>query len=226
MSRIAVIFTIFMAFLLGSAGAVSAQSVSVADAAEAALDADPEDLVEGLEERPDDSLLPEGFENPSSGTPENQELVDSFSGGLGEVDDAVGQVTYGFDTDPDVVPGAISAGILTFIVGEEELTSDDLDDYQSGMEEGIESDTSGMDATVDRIEVDGEDAVQLDLSVEEGGFTVQVTMISIPVGNTMVVSTVFSADQEVLEAGALDGFTEDLALAGVGHVAEVAEDAQ
>ena len=59
----------------------------------------------------------------ANGTPENQDLVASFEGGLGQVDNAVGQVTHGFDTDPSVIPGEISAGILTFVVTEDEITA-------------------------------------------------------------------------------------------------------
>ena len=226
MSRLLILVTLLLALVLGSSNAVVAQAddVDIDAAASAALDADPEALVEGLEERPADSLLPDGFENPSSGTPENEEFVESFEGGLGTVDDTVGQVTHGFDTDPSVVPGEVSAGILTYIVTNDEITDDMLDEYEAGMEEGM-ADTAGMSAEIDRTEIGGTDAVVLTLVQDSDGVFVTVTMVSVPVGNTMVVSTVFAGGTEEIESAELQPMAEELALAGAGHVGEAAEEA-
>lgn len=214
--------------LLCSGANVAAQAtteveVDLAAASEASLAADPEALVEGLQERPEDDLLPEGFSNPSSGTPENQDLVAQFEGGLGTIEGAVGQATVGFDTDPEVVPGVVSSGILTFIVIDEEIDADTMAEYQSGMEDAVADFDSSMTGTVETVDLYDGEAVVLTISVEASGSYALVQVVSIPVGNTLVVSTVVSADQAEIDPADLQGPTEALLGAGVNQVQAVAE---
>jgi hypothetical protein len=224
--------------VLTSASAVAAQStpttgdaspvatdVDIAAISEAVLEADPETLVEALATPPDDSDLPEGFLNPASGTPENADLVDAFTSEIAEIEGTVGNVNQAFDTDPSVVPGLISAGVLTYIVTDEEITSDDLDDFEEGAGGGFEGEAAGSEGSVDRITVGDTDAVLITVSTEESGVTAVVQIVALPVGNTMVIGTVVVADQgEVLPDDVLP-FAEELTLAGASHLGTVAEDA-
>ena len=223
---------LLMGLVLSTGNAVAAQEIeteTTADVdavAESVLAVDPEDLAVALEEAPTDADLPEGFLAPVDGTPENAEVVDAFSSGLGELEGAVGNVTHGLDTDPDVVPGMLSSGILTYITADEEISDSDLDDFQDGIEEGLDSSSGTFsEGSVDRVEVQGTDAVLVTLVLEEEGTSVVVQMLAIPVGNTMVVATVLVVDTTTVDAADVEPFTAELAVAGVNYLGTVAEGA-
>jgi hypothetical protein len=135
-------------------------------------------------------------------------------------------LTHGIDTDPDVVPGMLSSGILTYITASDEISDSDLDDFQDGIEEGLD-DPSGTfsDASVDRVEVQGTDAVLVTLGLEQDGTSVVVQMLAIPVGNTMVVATVLVVDTAAVDAAEVEPLTAELAVAGVTYLGTVAEGA-
>lgn len=231
MKRLVVLVLLMMGMVLSAGNAVAAQDIEttteadVEAIAELALDADPEALATELETAPADADLPEGFTAPASGTPENADIVDAFSTGLGEIEGAVANVTHGFDTDPAVVPGLISAGILTYIVVEDEITSDDLDDFAEGIESGLgDSEAAGYtEATVEEVSVNGGDAILVTLGMEASGMTAVVQMLAIPVGNTMVISTVLSVGEEAIDSADLTPITAELAVAGVAYLGSAAE---
>src|SRR5688572_6591861 len=101
MKRLGLLISLFCALMLAGTGTGAAQAtdVDIDSASEAVLAVDPEDLVDALATAPDDSVLPEGFENPASGTPEAADLIDAFASPISDMDGAVGTVTHGLDTD-------------------------------------------------------------------------------------------------------------------------------
>lgn len=227
--------------ILGATGAATAQGtdtdVDIAAVGEAVLAAEPDAFATRLETPPDDALLPEGFLNPPSGEAENAEIIEQFAGAIGEIEGSVATINHGFDTDPDVVTGLISAGILTYIVTEDEITADDLDNYEAGASEGLAAGTpeAGSEATpmglvpqgsVERIDIGGAEAVVLTVGIEQGGITILVQVVAVPVGNTMAIGTVLIADQDAVDQEEVRGFAEALTLAGVEHIGTVAEGAQ
>jgi hypothetical protein len=229
MKKTFLLMMLLMGLVLSTGNAVAAQELeteTTADVdavAEAVLAVDPTDLATALEEAPTDADLPEGFKAPVDGTPENAEVVDAFSTGLGDLEGAVGNVTHGLDTDPDVVPGMLSSGILTYITADEEISDSDLDDFQEGVEEGLG--TSSPDATAERVEIQGTEAVLVTLPLEESGTSVIVQMLAIPVGNTMVIATVLVVDTTAVDVEEVQPFTAELAVAGVNYLGTVAEGA-
>lgn len=232
MKRLFLMALLMMGLLLSSSSAVAAQDIETetesdfAAVAEVVLDADPEALATAIETPLTDADLPEGFLAPVDGIPENAEVVDAFSTGLGDLEGAVGSFTHGLDTDPAVVPGELSAGILTYIVAEEEITGDDLEDFAGGIEDGLDDpDATFSESSVEMVQVNGEDAVLTTLGLEESGTFVVVQMLAIPVGNTMVVSTVLSVDTAAVDAEEITPLTAELAVAGVEFLGTVAEDA-
>jgi hypothetical protein len=228
MKRITFLFSLMMALLLASTSAVAAQSADpdVDAIGESVLAVEPEALVDALGATPDDSVLPDGFINPESGTPENEDLIAAFSSPIGDLDGAVGTVTHGLDTDPDVVPGLISSGIITYIVADEEITDDDVADFEDGARESMEGNTDpSVEASVESVEVAGVDSVQIEVVTTQGDIVSVVQMVAIPVGNTFVIGTVVVADQaEVDEAEVLE-FANEVGIAGVENLGIVAEDA-
>jgi len=230
-----------MGMMLSATGAATAQEtdtdVDVGAIGEAVLAADPDAFAAGLETPPDDALLPEGFSNPASGVPENAEIIEQFTGAIGDIEGTVATINHGFDTDPDVVTGLISAGILTYIVTDKEITADDLDEFEEGASEGLVTGTpeAGSEATpaglspqgaVERIDIGGTEAVVITVGVEQGGVSVVVQIVAVPVGNTMAIGTVLIADQDAVDEEEVLGFAEALTLSGVEHVGTVAEGAQ
>jgi hypothetical protein len=227
MKRTFFLAMLLMGLVLSTGNAVAAQeletesSTDVDAVAETVLAVDPADLATALEEAPTDSDLPEGFLAPVGGTPENAEVVDAFSSGLGDLEGAIGNVTHGLDTDPDVVPGMLSSGILTYITVEEEITDSDLDEFQEGVEEGLGG--TSPDATAERVDIQGTEGVLVTLPLEESGSFVVVQMLAIPVGNTMVVATVLVVDTAAVDVEVVQPFTAELAVAGVNYLGTVAE---
>lgn len=199
--------------------------VDVAGIAEVVLDADPDALLEGLEEPPDDRVLPEGFFNPPSGVPENAEVVESFAFPIDDLPGAIGSFSHPFDTDPDVIDGLLSAGIINYIVLEDEITEDDLDDFEEGASGGFDDGEAGLTGAVDRVEVAGEEAVVIAVELDDAGIFGAVQIIALPVGNTMVFGTALVVDTGEVDLDTVYEHAEALTLAGVTHLEAVAEDA-
>lgn len=238
--RMLLVLTFVLGALLSVVGAAAAQDpapeIDIAAIGDVVLGTDPEALAVALETPPEDAGLPEGFVNPPSGTPEYAELVEEFAGGIGEIEGAIGSTSHGFNTDPAVVPGLISTGIITYIVAEEEITAEDLDDFEEGASERPERATPAAvaevdgatpaletDIAVERFELGGAEAVVITFSVELGATSAVVQIVAVPVGNTMVMGSAVVADLGPVDAGEVQEFAEALTLAGVAHLAAVAE---
>ncbi|MDQ3444237.1 MAG: hypothetical protein M3490_11575, partial [Chloroflexota bacterium] len=80
--------------------------------------------------------------------------------------------------------------------------------------------------SVERIDIGGAEAVVLTVGIEQGGITILVQVVAVPVGNTMAIGTVLIADQDAVDQEEVRGFAEALTLAGVEHIGTVAEGAQ
>lgn len=226
MRRLMLVFAMLFGIVLTTAPLAVAQSdeVDVAEVGEAVLDADPEAIVEGLENPPDDDQLPEGFFNPPSGTPENEELGSAFELPVSDLEGSIASVNFAFDTDPEVIEGLISAGYLNYVVLEEEVTDDMLEDFKSGAEEGMEGNTDEtIEFAVEDIEVGGANAVLITVTTTDEGASAVVQMVAVPVGNTFVIGTALVADQEEVDPAAVQTHAEELTLAGVEYLGTIAE---
>lgn len=202
MKRLMLVFAMLLGIVMTTAPLAVAQSddVDVSEIGEAVLDADPDTLVEGLESPPEDDQLPEGFINPPSGTPENQEISEAFTNEVSSFDDTLATVNFAFDTDPDVVPGELSTGILTYVVLEDEVTDEVFDDYKSGLEQGISTPAAGTETAVEDLEVGGVDGVLATFNQTSDSSSVVVQLLSVPVGNTIVIGTVVSGGQDEIDS--------------------------
>ncbi len=244
MRRFLLVLTMLMGVVFATAPLASAQTdVDIEQVSETVLSADTDALLTGLETPMDDEALPEGFSEaafaaPGDATAEEGVLpTEDLEGTLGTI-----AYTVSYDPSASGSPEAetddsastpalddlsgLSFGFasLNYIVFEDELTSDDLEDFKSGAEEGIASEDEGT-ATVEDITVGDTDAVLLTYVIEEEGVQSVVQMVAVPVGNVMVMSmTVLAA--ETVDADQLRVASEDLALAGIDHLGVVAEDAQ
>jgi len=222
------VFAMLFGLSLSTAPLAAAQGedVDIAAVSETVLEAEPEALVEGLAEPPADEDLPEGFLNPPSGTPENADLAESFELPVSEFEGAVGSVNFPFDTDPEVIPGLISAGYLNYIVTEEEITDGQLEEFKTGAEEGLGTPDASIESSVEDITVGDSDGVLITVVTTQDDASAVVQLVALPVGNTFVIGTALVADEGEIVAADVQTLAEDLTVAGVAHLGIVAEDAQ
>ncbi len=197
----------------------------IAAIAESVLEADPNNLLEGLETPPDDRDLPDGFFNPPSGVPANADVIEAFAVPIDDLDGAIGSVSHGFDTDGAVIEGLLSAGIINFIVVDAEFTDRDLDEFEEGAAAGVDDGEPGLAGSVDRIEISGAEAVLIMVELEEAGIFGAVQVIAVPVGNTLLLGTVVVADTGEVDPDVVLEHAEALVVAGAVYLGEVAEDA-
>lgn len=225
MRRLMLVFAMLFGIVLTTAPLAVAQDaeVDVAEIGETVLAADPEALVEGLESPPEDDQLPEGFINPPSGTPANQEISEAFTSEVSSFEDTLATVNFTFDTDPEVVPGELSTGILTYVVLEEEVTEDVFDDYKAGLEEGISTPVAGTETSVEDLEVGGVEGALATFNQSDGSTSAVVQLLSVPVGNTIVIGTVVSGSQDEIDPEEVQTNAEDLTLAGIEYLGTLAE---
>ena len=179
-----------------------------------------------MAEPPADEDLPESFLNPPSGTPANADLAESFELPTSDIEGAIGSVNFPFDTDPEVIPGLISAGYLNYIVVEDEITDDMLEDFKTGAEEGLGTPAAGIESTVEDITVGDTDGVLITVVTTQSGASAVVQLVALPVGNTFVIGTALVADQGEIDPADVQTHAEDLTLAGVAYLGTVAEGAQ
>ncbi len=227
MRRLLLVIALLFGIVLTTAPLAAAQTdeVDVAEIGETVLDADPETIVEGLEEPPADEDLPEGFINPPDGTPENAELGAAFELPVSDLEGSLASVNFAFDTDPEEIEGLISSGYLNYVVLEDEVTSAMLEEFRDGAEQEVESNADdSLDFSVEDIELGGVDAVLISITTTDAGASAVVQMIAVPVGNAFVVGTVLVADQEEIDPATVQGYAEDLTLAGVEYLGTLAEE--
>lgn len=225
MRRVILVLAMLLGIVLTTAPIAAAQSeeVDVADVSETVLAADPETLVTGLESPPEDDQLPEGFINPPSGTPANQEISEAFTNEISGFEDTLATVNFTFDTDPEVVSGELSTGILTYVVLEEEVTEDVFADYKSGLEEGVSTPVAGTETSVEDLEVGGVQGALATFNQSDSSSSVVVQLLSVPVGNTIVIGTVVSGSQDEIDPAEVQANAEALTLAGVEYLGTLAE---
>lgn len=242
MSRFLLVVSILAGMMLSVTGPAAAQEtandVNVAAIAAIVLGADPEALFTGLETPPGDAELPDGFINPPAEGSVSAGLVDQLTGtteALVDLEGTIGSVSHGYDTNPEIVPGVLSAGAITYIVADRAITSGDLDliEERARQDVAVGAPAAGAstpevesEGSVQRLELNGGDAVLVTVAANLGLINGVVQIVAVPVGNTMVIGTVLVADQGEIDAATVLPFTENLTLAGVAHLGTVAEGAQ
>lgn len=221
-----IVMSIFSLPVSYSAVVFQENNLEITEIGDYAMAVDPEVLAAALEIPPQNAILPEGFSNPVLGEPKNADVIEQFTDELGQVQGSIATIHHGFDTDPEIVNGLISAGILTYIVSDQEITSEALEEFEDGVDEGLadgNSSISGTSGTVQSIVVGGVEATAITFSLEQDGINVVVQIVAVPVGNVMTVGTAFIADQGNVEADLVRVFAEDLALAGADELGQTAQ---
>lgn len=215
--------------------AMAQDSVDLDAIGDTVLGADIEQLKSDMETPMSDDELPDGFSNAVFEDP------DAASGDSGiiptsDLEGSEGSVAYTVDWDPTSVastpgaeasPGGISfavrLGTLNYIFLDEEISGDDLDDFKDGIQQGAES--TGDEAIVETIQVNGKDAVLMTYVIEEEGIQSVVQMIALPVGNVMVTAMLVEAGGSV-DADNVKTNAEALVVSAATYLGSVAEQAE
>jgi len=214
---------------IAAAAAQDAESTPTADIASIAasvLSANPETLLTGLATPPADDTLPPGFLNPPSGESANADVVEAFILPADGLTGALGSVSHAFDTDPNVIEGLVSAGVVNFIVSDSEITDEEFSGFELRVATSIRDNLQpGMTGDVERIPLADEEALLISVVLQGSGTVGLVFMVAVPVGNTIVIGTVV-----VLSSGGMDSVAvlENavlLTLSGVAYLDAVAANA-
>ncbi len=234
MKRLLIALTLVCACTLAFGGTIAAQTPA-ADASP--VDSSPEgaavlaiatgSLIDILATTPDDALLPDGFMNPPAGTPAaGMDTFSSFSVGLAAIPGTIATITHGLNTDPAVVPGILSVAIITYIVTDHAISDADMTKFQEDAERGI---STGDDASanttgsVTPVTVGDRTAINVSVTTELSGIVAGVQIYAIPVGNTMAIATVISADQGEVDLDAVSVLAESLGIAAVANLVNKAQ---
>jgi len=244
MKKLIAIFAVLASLSLAVSPVATAQTnVDIDAVADSVSNADVDTLLNDLQTPPDDDQLPDGFSdaeyaNPDTATSE-QGVIPSA-----DIGDATGSIAYTMEWEPSAMaspetgmagtPAAANGGFairqatLNYIFVDEEITSDDLDDFKSGAEQGLMSQASpesGTETNIETIQVEGTDAILLTYTLNDQGIQSVVKMVALPVGNTMVISMLVEASNEVNQ-DAVETSAQDLVLSGTGYLGDVAENGQ
>lgn len=220
--RLIALVALILTFVLAGPAVAAQDAADLEAISEMVLATDSADLVTALEEPITDRDLPGGFLAPVDGVPENAEIINAFVDGMGDLGGVATPVNQGLDTDPELIPGLLSTAVITYMVAEQEITNDDLEDFANGVEEGLTEDPT-MEGVVEQVELFDSEAVLTTLTLEQEGVFVVVQMLAIPVGSTMVVGTLLTADQAEVDSTDILPLTEDLTVAGVEYLGTAAE---
>ena len=238
------VLSMLMGVVFSTSPLASAQEdVDIQAVSETVLGAEAEALLTGLETPIADADLPAGFSaaefvDPDQATGEEGVIpAEDLDGTLGSVAYMIGYEPSATDdavASPESGAAPLSFGFssLNYVVFEDELGPEELEEFKAGVEEGIAGESAATpaageaseNATVEDITVGDTDAVLLTYIIEEEGVQSVVQMVAVPVGNVMVMSMVVLAAESV-DADALRADAESLALSGVDYLGTVAESA-
>ena len=228
--RLMLILGIFCSLSLVFAAPAAAQTseareeVDIAEIGDDVLDADVDTLLEGLQEPMRNRDLPEGFSDAEYVAPEDVTAEMGLLGG-DSLEGSLGSVAYTVTGDVEVLGGTNSIISIQYVAFDaDDLTEDTLPDFVEGAESGLTDVPEDSEATVDTIELAGEDAALITFSQNSASSGVVVQYIAIPVGNVFVFAAVTIADEDEVDPDDVFDATEALALASITHLGEIAAD--
>lgn len=234
MRKMILLLAMLASFSFAAAPLAMAQDdVDIDAVGETVMSADIDTLIADLETPPADEALPDGFANATF-VPLDEASQDAGMLTEDDLQGSEGSIAYSVDYDPTTAAGAdaspeatgfaVRIASVNYIFIDEEITSDDLEDFKEGAEEGASTDEQG-EATVELVEINGAEAVLMTYVLEDTGVQSVVQMYAVPVGNTMVITMIVEAG-ETVDADGLLADTEALTISMIGHLGETAEGGQ
>ena len=210
------------------------EAVDVPAISETVIEVDPDDLLDGLDAPFPDEALPESFVNPPPGEEsilEEADLAspftaDGFPGGIGDV-------SFTFDTNPDLVDGILTGGQVSYVVTDHDLSRGEIRALHAVMEEELANQAEAdlpegvdrYDTRADLEQFGGVESVSATIAMEGTGLNLVISHLFVPVGNTLVVNTVVISMFSDVALPTVAALTEELAAATIQYLGDVAESA-
>ena len=239
MRKLVLVLTLLVGFAFATSPLAMAQNdIDINKVAKVVLAAKADALLTALETPMADKDLPDGFSGAEFADPETATAEEGVLPSE-DLDGTLGSIAYtlsydpastaspeaGAEATPELDMSALSFGFasVNYVVFDDELDSSDLEDFKDGAQKGIDQEEG--QASVEDITIGDTDGVLLTYIIEDSGVQSAVQMVAIPVGNVMVMSMVVLASTEV-DADAIQADSENLVLAGIEHLGNVADEAQ
>ena len=210
------------------------EDVDVPAIAEVVTEVDPLELLDALDAPFPDDALPETFLNPPRGEEsilEEADLTspftaDGFPGGIGDV-------SFAFDTDPDLVDGILTGGQVSYVVTDHDISRAEVralhavveEEFANQAESSLPEGVDRYDANADVERFGGVDSVSATIVMEGMGMNLVFSFLFVPVGNTLVVTTVVISMFSDVDIDTVGALTEELAATAIRHLGDVAESA-
>ena len=191
---------------------------------------DPMQLATALQQPMTTDVLPAGFTSATYFDPNATPGASGQDSEPGIVPTAnlpgtLASIAYTIEGDPNVLGGIASINSINYVVvNPDELSDDVLGDIRSGIEQGIATPVpSTTQFAIEDIELGGVPSLLLTLTVTDASVNAVVKMHVVPVGNVVVVGLVTIADQAAVDPASVLGPSQQLTLAGIGHLGTVAQ---
>jgi hypothetical protein len=210
------------------------EEVDVPAIADVVIDVDPDDLLDALDAPFPDDALPEAFLNPPRGEETILEEADLTSPFTAEgFPGGVGDVSFAFDTNPDLVDGILTGGQVSYVVTDHDLSRAEIRALHAVMEEELANQADAelpegvdrYDTSSDLEQFGGVEAVSASIAMEGTGMNLVFSFLFVPVGNTLVVTNVIISMFSDVAVPTVRALTDELAAAAIQHLGDVAESA-
>lgn len=225
--RMFIVVGLLMSLLMASTPLVAAQTEPDVKAIGKAVEKmDSATLIEGLQTPPRARTLPDGFtkaEFVDISTAEGAASADCmYDASTISVEGAAG---YIMTVDTSVIDYKYTCASINYLVfNPDDLGSDPLGDFKSGVESGLEESSSeGGAGEVTDTTVAGTDAILITYTLKQNGANVVVQTLALPVGNVFVVTLVSVGDTGAVKPAAVEQLANDLAVAAIDYLGTVAE---
>ena len=142
-----------------------------------------------------------------------------------------GAAAYELEVDPEAGPFTKACASINYLVyTKKALGLDPLGDFKSGLLGSLDTepgtpDANGGVATLEDTTVAGADAVLFTYTIENGSRAASVQILTVIVGNVIVLTQIQTQGDTVIDAGTLAPVSTGLMEAAITHLGEVADEA-
>ena len=145
----------------------------------------------------------------------------------------IGDVSFTFDTNPDLVDGILTGGQVSYVVTDHDLSRGEIRALHAVMEEELANQAEAdlpegvdrYDTRADLEQFGGVESVSATIAMEGTGLNLVISHLFVPVGNTLVVNTVVISMFSDVALPTVAALTEELAAATIQYLGDVAESA-
>lgn len=229
--RFLVVAGLFLSLLMASTPLVAAQSEpDVAAIGDTVLGLDATALIDALQTPMRNRDLPKGFSDAKAVDITNAKAVKAADCVYDASDlSAEGATAYSLVSDDAALGFSNTCASINYVIfREKDLGRDPLGDFKKGIEGSLEEGTGTPDSNngisyVTDTTVAGTDAVLFTYIVDGGSLYVGVQVLTVVVGNVLVVTQITTQSDTEIAPEDLEGISDELSIAGIDHLGTVAD---